>query len=135
MDLLLERDGECIACEISVTTTVDHEVGNVAKCLKAGFGRIAVICVEEARLEKLATAVRGSLGPEAAMSVNYYKPDEFIGSLRAIQRPRQTAVEPIAERRGYKVKRTTTALSEEERRRRESEAIRMIAETMETVKK
>ena len=37
VDLWLERTGESIACEISISTTIDHEVGNVAKCLKAGF--------------------------------------------------------------------------------------------------
>ena len=42
VDLLLERAGHTIACEISITTTIDHEVGNVAKCLKAGFSDVAI---------------------------------------------------------------------------------------------
>jgi hypothetical protein len=36
VDVLLERAGEIIACEIAITTPIDHEVGNVEKCLKAG---------------------------------------------------------------------------------------------------
>jgi len=30
VDLLLERQDQTIACEISISTTIDHEVGNVA---------------------------------------------------------------------------------------------------------
>jgi hypothetical protein len=65
-DLLLERGDIRIACEISITTTIDHEVGNVRKCLGAGLQQIAVICISEDRLQKIVTAVSGSLGPEAA---------------------------------------------------------------------
>jgi hypothetical protein len=34
VDLWLERPGQTIACEISISTTIDHEVRKVAKCLK-----------------------------------------------------------------------------------------------------
>ena len=43
VDLWLERTGLAIACEISISTTIDHEVGNVAKCLKAGVPRVAAL--------------------------------------------------------------------------------------------
>ena len=66
VDLLLERGDQKIACEISVTTTIDHEVGNAAKCLKAGWPQVAIICVGTDRLQKIAEAVAGSLGAEAA---------------------------------------------------------------------
>ena len=42
VDVVLERDEITIACQVCVTTTIDHEVGNVAKCLKAGFQLVAV---------------------------------------------------------------------------------------------
>jgi hypothetical protein len=45
IDLFLERGDRKIACEISVSTTIDHEVGNVAKCLKAGLPEVTIICV------------------------------------------------------------------------------------------
>ena len=132
VDLLLARDGRTIACEIGVTGTVDHEVGNVIKCIKAGFHTIAVISIEESRLKKMRAAVKGSLGAEAAKSVGYYQPDEFIEWLRTIERP--PGFEAVVERRGYKIKRSVVALSPEEQRRRESEAIRTIAESMRRTK-
>lgn len=130
VDLLLERGETAIACEISVTNTIDYEVGNVRKCLKAGFSHIAVICMEEKRLRKLAAAVSGSLGPDASSRVTYLQPDAFIAHLKTLQPP---APAPPAEpevRRGYKIRRTHVQLPPEELKAREAAAIRAIAEAM-----
>src|SRR5438046_10522261 len=62
VDLVLENPNQAIACEITITTTVDHEVGNVAKCLKAGFATIAVVATDEERLRKLESEVNGRFG-------------------------------------------------------------------------
>jgi hypothetical protein len=41
VDISLERDGKRIACEISVTSTSEQELGNVRKCLAAEYtGRL-----------------------------------------------------------------------------------------------
>ena len=127
VDLLLERPGQTFACEISITTTIDHEVGNVAKCLKAGFPNVAVICVGEERLKRIETAVVASLGPELAARVVYCQPDEFIARLQAL--PPQVPKAPET-RRGYKIKRSARDLNPEEQRQREEAAIRSIAEAM-----
>jgi hypothetical protein len=127
VDLLLERPGQTFACEISITTTIDHEVGNVAKCLKADFPYVAVICVDEERLKKIEAAVAGSLGPDLAARVVYCQPDEFIARLQAL--PPQVPKAPET-RRGYKIKRSARDLSPEEQRQREEAAIRSIAEAM-----
>src|ERR1043166_2607479 len=130
VDLLLERSGQVIACEIAITTTIDHEVGNIAKCLKAGFPNVAIICVEEERLKKIAAAVSGSLGSEAGANVQYYLPDEFIARLRVLPPPVAKTQDASASRRGYKIKRSGTNLTSEERNRREDAAIKSIAEVM-----
>jgi hypothetical protein len=44
VDLVLEREGVAIACEINITSTLDDEIKNVRKCLKAGFSRIVLVC-------------------------------------------------------------------------------------------
>jgi len=124
VDLLLERSGEVIACEISLTTTVDHEVGNVAKCLKAGFPKVAVICLNEERLRKIAAAVSGSLGSDAAARVGYFQPDEFIIHLRTLVPPAPKRTEKTQTRRGWKINRTIPELTPEQRKLKEDEAIR-----------
>jgi hypothetical protein len=130
VDLLLERTGQTFACEISITTTIDHEVGNVAKCLKAGFPNVAVICVDGERLKKIEAAVAGSLGSDLASRVAYCQPDEFIARLQTVP-PHVPKVPDAPETRsGYKIRRTVTKLTPKEQRQREEVAIQSIAEVM-----
>jgi type IV secretion system coupling TraD/TrwB family protein len=129
VDLFLEREGQAIACEISITTTIDHEVGNVVKCIKAGFPKVAVICIDEERLRKIEAAISGSLGKDAAARVEYHQPDQFIAFLKILPTPVLKAPEPET-RRGWKIKRSTPSLSPEERVQKEDVAIRSIAEAM-----
>ncbi|MCL4873534.1 hypothetical protein KJ039_05590 [bacterium] len=52
VDLGLERDGIRIAVEVSITTGIEHEAGNAAKCLNAGYGQVVALFLEEAKLEE-----------------------------------------------------------------------------------
>ena len=126
-DLYLERAERKIACEISISTTIDHEVGNVRKCLGTGMTHIAVICISEDRLQKIAAAVSGSLGPEAAARVAYYQPDPFIAYLKSLPPPKEAQVT----NRGFKVKRSIPALTDEEQQQREGIANQRMAEAIE----
>jgi hypothetical protein len=128
VDLLLERAGQSIACEISITTTIDHEVGNVAKCLKADFTRVVVICLDEERLRKIRAAVSGSLGPDTSARVEYHQPDSFIASLKALPAPIAKDSETI--RQGYKVKISFPKLTLEEHKQKDDIANRILAEAM-----
>jgi hypothetical protein len=125
VDLLLERGDQTIACEISFSTTIDHEVGNVSKCLKAGFPMVVVICLDGERLKKIEEAVSGSLGPESAGRVRYFQPNPFIEYLKQLKAPASEA-----QVRGYKVRRSTPDRSSQERRQKEDIANRVIAEAM-----
>ena len=113
-----------------MSTTTDHEVGNVAKCLKAGFPNVAVICVDEDRLRKIAVAVAGSLGAEMAARVTYSQPDQFIAQLKPLLQAPPEAERPLEKRRGYMVKRSVSKLTPEEQKRHEEAGIRSIAEAM-----
>jgi hypothetical protein len=130
VDLWLERTGQSIACEISISTTIDHEVGNVAKCLKAGLPKVAVICLDGERLQKISNAVSGSLGSESAARVEYYQPDQFIAHLKTLPLPVAPTSAALKTRRGYKVKSSFSDLSPEEQKQREEMAIQSIAEAM-----
>ena len=130
VDLLLERSDHTVACEISITTTIDHEVGNVVKCLKAGFSNVAVICLDERHREKIRSAVSGSLGTEVATRVSYYHPDQFIAHLETLRLPVSKTTETAKMRRGFRVIRTSSKLAPEEQKQRENAAIRSIAEAM-----
>jgi len=130
VDLLLERTDLIIACEIAVTTTIDHEVGNIKKCLKAGFTQIAVVCAEEERSRKIAAAAGASFGPEVAKCVVFFQPDQLITYLKTLAPPTLPAPALPEVSHGYKIKRTYTNLPPEESQAREEAALKQIAEAM-----
>lgn len=140
VDVVLTRAVYVIACEISVTTTIDQEVGNVQKCLRAGYDHVAVICQGAARLEKIQAAVQSSLGQEVWSNVRYFTPDEFLTQLAevaavTVPSTSQPASESQTVRRGYQVKRKSAALSPEERQSREQAGITQMASVMKRGKK
>ena len=130
VDLAIESASRSIACEISVTTTTDHEVGNVRKCLKAGFTHVAVVCTTGDRLRKIQDAVEGCLAPAESQNVGYYSPEEFIAHLQelALQDAKSTAGPEL--RRGYQVKRSIAQLTPEQAKAREEAMLKTLAETV-----
>ncbi len=139
IDLAIEKPGRIIGCEISFMTTIDHEVGNVAKCVKAGCHHVAVICTEQNRLEKIAKAVSGCLPPGEASCVAYYLPDQFMAYLKEVARKDSQTGEqqknaPLALGK-YKVKRSVSKLTAEEAKSQQDAAYKMIADTMKKKKK
>jgi hypothetical protein len=136
IDLFLQRNEENFACEVSISTSIDHEFGNVSKCLRAGFLNVAVVCLDDDRLRRIADAVAGSLGNEITKRVGYFQPDQFIAYLKTL--PSRTPAEPIppatSVRRGYKIKRLLPTLTSAEQKDREEAAIRSIAEAMRSKK-
>jgi len=133
VDLWLERTGQAIACEISISTTIDHEVGNVVKCLKAGVPKVAVICLDDERLRKISAAVSGSLGAESAARVEYFQPDPFIAYLKTLQSP--TVPPSESNVGGYKIKLSAPKLSPQERKQKEDIANQAMKEAMRRKKK
>ena len=129
VDLVLERGDLTLACEITVTTTIDHEVGNVSKCLAAGFKRVIIVGIDQAKLERLANAVRASLGAESAAHVEYFLPDSFLATLPSLCiSPRQASVTRTI--RGYRVKTTTTQVPTHEAHARETALLQTLAAAM-----
>ena len=136
IDVGLVRSDMRIACEISVTTTVDHEVGNVRKCLREGFDLIAVITANERRLKQIEAAVAGCLDAADAACVKYFQPEEFLALVNALPQPVESPSIPSAptptetQRKGYRVKRVFTALTPEERTTKENAAFKLLSEEM-----
>ena len=132
IDTALERPGQFIACEISIMTPVDYEVGNVAKCLKTGCSHVAAICPDAAKLAKIQKAVAGCLPATDLARVGYYSPDQFIEYLKVLKPPAEGVVPQSTETKygSRTVRRHVTKLAPEEIRAREAAAHRVMAETM-----
>jgi hypothetical protein len=71
IDVLLERAGTRIACEISIASGAEQELSNVRKCLAAGFTQIFVLATEEKKLGKLAAAITSALTPSEREKVSF----------------------------------------------------------------
>ncbi len=99
IDVALYRGETRIACEISVTTPLEYEVGNVEKCLAAGFGVVAVVSLKKSRLAKLEKLLTDSLPPESRARVHLFTPEELLSWLAD-----QPAYEEKGVTRGYRVK-------------------------------
>jgi hypothetical protein len=140
VDVALEKQGLRIACEISITTRVEHEVGNVLKCLEAGFPRVAFICSDAERLQQIAGAVRERVEEDAFARVGFFSPEEFFAHLQSLTvehdaRVAETAPEtpapPKDERRhGWNTKRKISSLTDDEARAAEEKALQSIAEAL-----
>jgi len=127
-DLVLRKGNLTIAVEISVTTTIDHEFGNVKKCLAAGFNQVAVVSHRPEHLKAIAESVKAGLGAEQAANVGYYSLDEFIAELQNLAQAAPPNLENTT--RGYKVRGRAPTLTPEERNAKEEAAIRIMAEMM-----
>ncbi|WP_395746698.1 type IV secretory system conjugative DNA transfer family protein [Prosthecobacter sp.] len=136
VDVGLLRHDMRIACEISVTTTIDHEVGNVRKCLREDFNLVAVITADARRLRQIESAVSGCFENGEASKVRYFQPEAFITYLATLTPPPEPEQIPTAPapkesvRKGYKVKRVFTHLTQEERSAREAAALKLLAEEL-----
>jgi hypothetical protein len=101
VDVALEKTGRKIACEITVTTPVEHEIGNVRKCIEAGFDFVAVVAPDEKKLTRAEKAMRSVLSAAELEKTQFVTPDAlfaFVESLEAQDAGKEATVH------GYKVK-------------------------------
>jgi hypothetical protein len=99
IDIALYRGDLKIACEVSVTTPLEYEVGNVEKCLAAGFGTVAVVSLKKARLAKLGKLLDEAIPPEKRAKVHLFTTEELLSWLEG-----QPVLEEVKTVRGWKVK-------------------------------
>lgn len=101
VDVSLLRGNRRIACEISVTTNQDHELGNVEKCLAAGYAEVVLVGSNERHIKALAKFIEENLEENERGKVRYIAPEgvtEYLDSLGDIPLPTEQTV------RGYKVR-------------------------------
>jgi hypothetical protein len=93
VDVVLEREGWRLACEISVTTTVEQEVANVSKCLAAGYPQVVLVSMKKKRLARVRAALVERLPPEDVSRVLFLAPEElslYLDSLGAAPATEET---------------------------------------------
>jgi hypothetical protein len=124
VDVALRRDDFAIACEVSVTTSTGHELGNVRKCLEAGFAQVWLIVPDKKRCGTLARAVAEL--PDAG-SVQCLRVEELPAALDACT-PSPPPTEQIVS--GYKVKASRSSSSGAEDVQRRAAIAEVLARSM-----
>lgn len=100
VDVGLERSGKRIACEISVTTDSEHELGNIEKCLRSGYEKVILCSPEKRTLEKIRDLVMEKL-EDGIEKVMFFEPEEIYFYLEEEAARNHGREERI---KGYKVK-------------------------------
>jgi excisionase family DNA binding protein len=78
VDVAMEKGSTRIACEISISTSPEHEAGNIQKCLAAGFSHVLAIATEAKTLEKVRAAVWSELTTGQRKQVQFLTPEQVF---------------------------------------------------------
>ncbi len=100
VDVSLRRDDMRVACQISITTTKDWELGSIEKCFAAGYTVIALICGSDRHLTTLSKFIEANLDEAYRGKVRYVAPEAIPEFLDGLGKPSHT--EQVI--RGYKVR-------------------------------
>jgi Type IV secretion-system coupling protein DNA-binding domain len=108
VDVILRQGERAIAFEVSVTTSREHELLNVRKCLRAGFGEVVVVAVLPRHLVSLERFVGQCLSDDERGKVRFVLADNlkelFAGQVVAEQTDKVV--------RGYRVKSNNSVLKQ-----------------------
>ena len=77
VDVILRRDDTTLCCEISVTTSKEHELQNVRKCLTYGVGRVLVVASIPRHLTSLERYITANLSESEQALIDYLLPDDL----------------------------------------------------------
>jgi hypothetical protein len=132
VDVSVEGFGARIACEVSVTTSAEHEIGNARKCLAAGYHLVWIIVTAPRRATALAALLDAQLAEEQRARV------QVLSSAEAIERLDQVAAGAEPEERlvrGYRVKVRTVGAGTAEATARRAAIARVLAGSLAKAKK
>lgn len=127
VDVSLVRGGRRVACEISVTTGKDWELGNVEKCLAAGYDEVVLILGNVRQVKTLSTFIAQNIAERDRERIRFAMPESIMEFLDSIEQSPQTSESEV---RGYKVKVTRQNLSPEEVASRRAAVANVIARSL-----
>lgn len=126
VNVSLVREKIRVACQVSVTTTKDWELGGIEKCFAAGYSKVVLISSTERHIKKLAKFVEENLDPKDQGRVRYITSEgiiEFLDSLGKF-----TPTEQVV--RGYKVRTVQQATDSEDAAARRKAISEVIARSL-----
>lgn len=81
VDVTLRRKNIQLAFEVSITTTKDHELGNIEKCLSLPFTHVAMLASNQRHLKSLSMHIGKALDENDMKRVTFLLPEDLAGFL------------------------------------------------------
>jgi hypothetical protein len=101
VDVGMRRDNLQVACEVSVTTSVEHELDNIEKCLRTGYDYVLSVSKNEEHLQKIRILANEKLEAKELLRVSFLLPEKVGAFLTSIT-PKEVLKEQTV--KGYRVK-------------------------------
>jgi hypothetical protein len=127
VDIGLEQGGKRIACEVSVTTTDEHELSNIEKCLRAGYDTVVLCSPERKILERIRTFVTQKTDEADREKLLFLQPEDLFSYLESQSATLAGKEEKV---KGYKVKVQYQALDEDEKKARRETIAQVILQSL-----
>lgn len=127
VDVVLEKGKQAIACEVSITTDAEQELGNLRKCLKANFEKIVLISPHRKLLNQVREAADPVISKEDLAKISFLTPEDFFGFMEE-QAAQSAGTETTI--CGYKVKTNYRALDPKEKEMRKQSIAQTILRAM-----
>ena len=127
VDVSLERNGNTIACEVSIATEIEWEIHNIEKCLNAGYALVVACSNEKKRLDNISKKIEGSFDNLLKSRILIFTPEELFLYL-----DKEIAKEVSTEKRmkGYRVKVNYEALPEVITDQKKSQILKAIGNSL-----
>lgn len=132
VDVALVRGEQRIAFEISVTTNRDHELGNIEKCVAAGYAEIVLVGSNERHVKSLGKFIEENLEEGEQGKVRYVVPEGLIEYLDSLGAPPKATEQMV---RGYKVRTVQQVVDPAEAGTRRQAIAEVIARSLSRTKK
>lgn len=126
VDVSLVREKIRVACQVSVTTTKDWELGGIEKCIAAGYTEVVLVLNTERQIKKLSKFVEENLDPKDQGRVRYIASEGIIEFLDGLGK--FTPTEQVV--RGYKVRTVQQATDSEDAASRRKAISEVIARSL-----
>ena len=93
VDVSLEKEERKIACEISVSSATEYELGNIQKCIAAGYETVVVLSNDPKTLGKIQRKAETELEPATCERLRFleWSRTSSSGSSTSWLRPKQGA--------------------------------------------
>jgi hypothetical protein len=101
VDVGLESDTKRIACEICITTSPEHELANLCKCLGSDYDQVIMCSPERKTLEKIKALCVAELSEAERAKVIFLEPDALV---LWFEQEAANAAGTVDRVKGYKVK-------------------------------